>query len=81
MIRFSQMMSEPQVKNTWKNRKLSMKCESTLALLTVCLHAISAVLLLTGLTGFAVVGEYEDAKIKEAQSEAFEQMLQWLKSH
>jgi len=31
--------------------------------------------------GFAVVGEYEDAKIKTAQSEAFEQMLGWLKTH
>jgi len=31
--------------------------------------------------GFAVVGEYEDVKIKTAQSEAFEQMLGWLKSH
>ena len=31
--------------------------------------------------GFAVVGEYEDAKIKEAQEAAFEQMIQWLKSH
>lgn len=31
--------------------------------------------------GFAVVGEYEDAKIQQAQSNAFEQMLQWLKSH
>lgn len=31
--------------------------------------------------GFAVVGEYEDAKIKTAQSEAFEQMLSWLKAH
>ena len=32
-------------------------------------------------TGFAVVGEYEDAHIKEAQATAFEQMLKWLAEH
>ena len=31
--------------------------------------------------GFAVVGEYADAKIREAQRKAFEQMVGWLKSH
>jgi dienelactone hydrolase len=31
--------------------------------------------------GFAVLGDYEDEKIKEKQKEAFEQLLQWLKSH
>ncbi|KAK3403055.1 Alpha/Beta hydrolase protein [Sordaria brevicollis] len=31
--------------------------------------------------GFAVVGEYEDAHIKEAQATAFEQMLKWLAGH
>lgn len=31
--------------------------------------------------GFAVVGEYEDAHIKEAQATAFEQMLKWLSGH
>lgn len=31
--------------------------------------------------GFAVVGEYEDPKIQEAQQKAFEQMLEWLKAH
>lgn len=31
--------------------------------------------------GFGVVGEYEDAKIKAAQVEAFDQMLAWLKAH
>ncbi|EKD13868.1 uncharacterized protein L3040_005516 [Drepanopeziza brunnea f. sp. 'multigermtubi'] len=31
--------------------------------------------------GFGVVGEYEDAKIKVAQAEAFDQMLAWLQSH
>lgn len=31
--------------------------------------------------GFGVVGEYTDAKIKSAQSEAFQQMLGWLKAH
>ena len=31
--------------------------------------------------GFGVVGEYEDAKIKAAQLEAFDQMLAWLKAH
>lgn len=31
--------------------------------------------------GFAVVGEYEDSKIQEAQRSAFDQMLAWLKSH
>lgn len=31
--------------------------------------------------GFAVLGDYEDATIKEKQKEAFQQMLQWLKSH
>ena len=31
--------------------------------------------------GFAVIGEYEDPKIQEAQREAFEQMVGWLKAH
>jgi len=31
--------------------------------------------------GFAVVGEYQDARIKEAQGAAFDQMLAWLKAH
>ncbi|KAF2722280.1 alpha/beta-hydrolase [Polychaeton citri CBS 116435] len=31
--------------------------------------------------GFATAGEYEDAKIQEAQREAFDIMLGWLKSH
>lgn len=31
--------------------------------------------------GFAVVGEYEDPKIQDAQKEAFEQMVEWLKTH
>ncbi|KAI4193910.1 MAG: hypothetical protein LQ350_008086 [Teloschistes chrysophthalmus] len=31
--------------------------------------------------GFAVIGEYDDATIKDAQKAAFEQMLSWLKSH
>lgn len=31
--------------------------------------------------GFAVLGDYEDPTIKEAQKEAHEQLLQWLKSH
>lgn len=31
--------------------------------------------------GFAVVGEYEDSKIQQAQKEAFDQMVAWLKSH
>jgi len=31
--------------------------------------------------GFAVVGEYEDVKIKETQVQAFDQMLAWLKAH
>jgi len=31
--------------------------------------------------GFAVFGEYEDAKIKSAQGEAFGQMLSWLKAY
>jgi dienelactone hydrolase len=30
--------------------------------------------------GFAVIGEYEDPKIQEAQKAAFAQMLAWLKS-
>lgn len=38
-------------------------------------------LMLMTTAGFAVVGEYNDPKIKEAQNAAFEQMLQWLKSH
>lgn len=32
-------------------------------------------------TGFAVVGEYEETHIKEAQAAAFEQMLKWLVEH
>ena len=31
--------------------------------------------------GFAVVGEYEDPKIQDAQKMAFGQMLSWLKAH
>ncbi|QIW98836.1 hypothetical protein AMS68_004354 [Peltaster fructicola] len=31
--------------------------------------------------GFAVLGDYEDASIKEKQAEAFKQMLQFLKEH
>ncbi|TDZ27463.1 Hydrolase tropI [Colletotrichum spinosum] len=31
--------------------------------------------------GFAVVGEYQDQSIKEAQSTAYEQMLKWIKDH
>jgi len=31
--------------------------------------------------GFAVVGEYEDQKIQNAQKQAFDQMLNWLKTH
>lgn len=31
--------------------------------------------------GFGVVGEYEDANIKLAQAEAFDQMLAWLQAH
>ena len=30
-------------------------------------------------SGFAVVGEYEDASIKDAQATAYEQMLKWIK--
>ena len=36
---------------------------------------------LTRKAGFAVIGEYEDAKIQEAQRSAFDQMVTWLKSH
>lgn len=31
--------------------------------------------------GFAVLGDYEDSKIVEAQGKAFQQMLDWLKAH
>jgi dienelactone hydrolase len=31
--------------------------------------------------GFGVIGEYEDAKIKDAQAQAFHQILVWLKAH
>jgi len=31
--------------------------------------------------GFAVVGNYDEAHIKEAQSKAFDQMLAWLNTH
>ncbi|OAA77170.1 Dienelactone hydrolase [Akanthomyces lecanii RCEF 1005] len=31
--------------------------------------------------GFAVVGEYAEANIKEAQATAYEQMLKWIKEH
>ncbi|KAI0386639.1 alpha/beta-hydrolase [Hypomontagnella monticulosa] len=31
--------------------------------------------------GFAVIGDYDDANIKNAQVTAFEQMLRWLKEH
>ena len=35
---------------------------------------------LTG-AGFAVVGDYGSAKIKDEQKKAFTQMLDWLKAH
>ena len=31
--------------------------------------------------GFAVVGEYEDPKIRSSQQSAFDQMVEWLKAH
>lgn len=31
--------------------------------------------------GFAVLGDYEDSKIKQSQSQAFGQMLGWIQSH
>jgi dienelactone hydrolase len=31
--------------------------------------------------GFAVLGDYEDSKIKQKQGEAFDQMLGWIKAH
>jgi len=31
--------------------------------------------------GFAVLGDYEDPKIKEAQQQAFGEMLGWLQAH
>ncbi|KAK5147857.1 hypothetical protein LTR04_000755 [Oleoguttula sp. CCFEE 6159] len=31
--------------------------------------------------GFAVLGDYEEQKIKDAQQQAFKQMLEWLQSH
>ncbi|KAM6528562.1 hypothetical protein FALCPG4_009534 [Fusarium falciforme] len=33
------------------------------------------------ISGFAVVGEYQDAAIKDAQATAYEQMLKWIQSH
>lgn len=33
------------------------------------------------ITGFAVVGEYQDEAIKQAQKQAFEVVLEWLKVH
>jgi dienelactone hydrolase len=35
----------------------------------------------TQTTGFAVVGEYQDEAIKQAQRQAFEVVLEWLKAH
>lgn len=32
-------------------------------------------------TGFAVVGEYADQTIKDAQTTAYGQMLKWLQDH
>ena len=31
--------------------------------------------------GFAVLGDYEDRKIKDAQKQAFGQMLGWIQGH
>ena len=31
--------------------------------------------------GFAVVGEYTDTNVQDAQKSAFEQMVAWLKAH
>lgn len=36
---------------------------------------------LTPDAGFAVVGEYQDSSIKDAQSTAYEQMLKWVQNH
>ena len=33
------------------------------------------------ISGFAVVGNYTEPHIKEAQASAFDQMLSWLKKH
>lgn len=33
------------------------------------------------IAGFAVVGEYQDEAIKQAQKQAFEVVLEWLKAH
>ena len=37
--------------------------------------------ILTAVVGFAVIGEYSDPSIKNAQEVAFNQMITWLKSH
>lgn len=60
-----------------------MRFKSFLALPTVSLQDVdSGCVCHTDINeGFAVVGEYEDAHIMEAQKAAFEQMLSWLKSH
>lgn len=43
---------------------------------------LSLILRLTNLySGFAVVGDYEDVTIKEAQSTAHEQLVKWLRDH
>lgn len=36
---------------------------------------------LTCITGFAVVGQYQEASIQNAQATAYDQMLKWLKEH
>jgi hypothetical protein len=33
------------------------------------------------ISGFAVVGDYKESHIKDAQASAFDQMLSWLKKH
>lgn len=53
------------------------KNHSSLADFTVSLfHGI-----LSSCIGFAVVGDYADAHIKDAQITAYEQMLKWIKEH
>ena len=66
---------------TWNRATSNTKSRHIRAFLMVRKGITSYCVLTNQAIGFAVVGEYEDTQIKEAQKHAFDQMLSWLKAH
>ena len=83
MISCSQTMSALLVKSTWKSTRYHMRSRCIPASRMVRLPGSEPIndLNVNNFVGFAVVGEYKDPKIQEAQRLAFNQMVQWLKEH